>query len=62
MRPAEAHCRLGLGRLRASTGQLDDARHELEAAVALLKTLGMTRWLPEAEAALMQLGPAAGPA
>lgn len=62
MRPAQAHCRLGLGRLHACTRRVAQARRELTAAVALLKALGMTRWLPEAEAALTRLGPPADPA
>jgi tetratricopeptide (TPR) repeat protein len=56
MRPLEAHCRLGLGRLYALIGRSGEARSELAAAVALLRMLGMTRWHDEAEAILARLG------
>jgi DNA-binding SARP family transcriptional activator len=56
MRPAQAHCRLGLGRLYARTARLEEARRELTEAIALLGALGMTHWLPEAEATLAGLG------
>ena len=48
MRPLEAHCRLGLGRVYERTGRREAAHRELEAARALLTELGMTRWLPRA--------------
>jgi hypothetical protein len=50
MRPAQAHCHLGLGRLHRLAGRLDQARFNLDEATSLYKTLGMTFWLPEAEA------------
>ena len=48
-RPLEAHCRLNLGRIHARAGRRDEARAELEAARAMLREMGMTRWLPLAE-------------
>jgi tetratricopeptide (TPR) repeat protein len=48
MRPLEAHCHLGLGKLYRRTAQLDGARTELGRAVEMLHDLEMTYWLPEA--------------
>src|SRR5262249_46115133 len=55
MRPLLAHCHLGLGSLYAKTGRPEPARAELTAAIALYHAMGMTFWLPEAEAALAQV-------
>ena len=51
MRPFTAHCQLGLGTLYS---QLDSwSRHAaLSTAIALYRAMGMTFWLPQAEAAL----------
>ena len=54
MRPLQAHCHLGLGKVFGQIGRLDEARAELATAVAMLGEMGMTFWLPEAEAALAQ--------
>jgi uncharacterized protein HemY len=55
MRPLQAHCHLGLGTLYAKTGQWEQARAELSTAIALYRAMGMTFWLPQAEAALAQV-------
>jgi hypothetical protein len=55
MRPLVAHCHRGLGTLYAATGQREQARTELTAAIALYRTMDMTFWLPQAEAALVQV-------
>ena len=55
MRPLQAHCHLGLGTLYASTGQRQEAGAELAAAIDLNRSVDMTFWLPEAEAALAQV-------
>ena len=52
MRPLQAHCHLGLGKLYRRIGRLDEARAELATAVAMLREMGMAFWLPEAEAEL----------
>jgi hypothetical protein len=52
MRPLQAHCRLGLGRLYCRVARVAEARTELSAAIALLDELGMALWLPEAQAEL----------
>jgi tetratricopeptide (TPR) repeat protein len=55
MRPLQAHCHLGLGKLYAKTGRRAEARAALSAAIELYQAMGMTFWLPEAEAALAQV-------
>jgi tetratricopeptide (TPR) repeat protein len=55
MRPLQAHCHLGLGTLYAKIGQRQQARAELSAAIDLYRSMKMTFWLPQAEAALAQL-------
>jgi len=55
MRPLQAHCHLGLSRLYAQTGRPEPARAELTAAIALYRTMAMTFWLPQTEAALAQV-------
>jgi tetratricopeptide (TPR) repeat protein len=54
MRPLQARCRLGLGKLLQGAGRQDEARTELNIAVAMLREMGMNHWLPEAEAALAE--------
>jgi hypothetical protein len=55
MRPLQAHCHLGMGRLYGQTGQREQARVALSAAIDLYRTMDMTFWLPQAEAALAQV-------
>ena len=55
MRPLQAHCHLGLGTLYATTGQRQQARAALSAAIDLYRAMDMTLWLPQAEAALAQV-------
>ena len=52
MRPLQARCHLGLGKLLQRVGRMDEAHAELSTAVTMLREMGMTYWLPEAEAAL----------
>ena len=52
MRPLQAHCHLGLGKLYRRVGRFDEARAELATAVAMLREMGMAYWLPEAEGEL----------
>ena len=56
MRPLVAHCHHGLGRLYYQTGRAAQARTALSAAIALYRAMDMTLWLPQAEAALAQVG------
>jgi tetratricopeptide (TPR) repeat protein len=55
IRPLVAHCHRGLGTLYAATGQREQARPALSTAIALYRTMEMTFWLPETEAALAQV-------
>ncbi|HEY7491717.1 MAG TPA: AAA family ATPase [Candidatus Tectomicrobia bacterium] len=55
MRPLVAHCHLGLGRLYGQTGRGAQARAALATAIDLYRAMGMTFWLPQAEAALAQV-------
>ena len=56
MRPLQAHCHLSLGTLYVKTGQREQARTVLSTAIELYRAMDMTFWLPEAEAALAQVG------
>jgi tetratricopeptide (TPR) repeat protein len=56
MRPLVAHCHSGLGMLYATSGQQEQARAALATAIALYRDMDMTFWLPQAEAALAQVG------
>jgi tetratricopeptide (TPR) repeat protein len=55
MRPLQAHCHRGLGTLYNTTGQREQARTALSAAIALYRAMAMTFWLPQTEAALAQV-------
>jgi tetratricopeptide (TPR) repeat protein len=55
MRPLQAHCHLGLGRLYHQTGRAAQARDALTVAIDLYRAMDMTFWLPQAEAALAQV-------
>ena len=55
MRPLQAHCHHGLGRLYGQTGQREQARTELSTAITMYRAMDMTFWLPQAEAALAQM-------
>jgi tetratricopeptide (TPR) repeat protein len=54
MRPLVAHCHHGLGMLYAATGQREQARAALAAAITLYRDMEMAFWLPQAEAALAE--------
>jgi tetratricopeptide (TPR) repeat protein len=56
IRPLQAHCYHGLGTLYAKTGQAEQARAALSAAIDLYRAMDMTFWLPQAEAALATVG------
>ena len=55
MRPLQAHCHHGLGRLYHQTGRAEPARVALATAIGLYRAMDMTFWLPQAEAALAQV-------
>jgi tetratricopeptide (TPR) repeat protein len=55
MRPLQAHCHRGLGILYVQIGRRQQAHEELSTAIALYRAMEMTFWLPQAEAALVQV-------
>jgi tetratricopeptide (TPR) repeat protein len=55
MRPLMAHCHHGLGRLYHQNGRDEQAHAALTTAIELYRTMDMTFWLPQAEAALAQV-------
>jgi hypothetical protein len=55
MHPLVAHCHHGLGTLYAKLGRREQAGAELSAAIELYRSMEMTFWLPQAEAALAQV-------
>jgi tetratricopeptide (TPR) repeat protein len=55
MRPLQAHCHHGLGRLYHQTGRAEPARVALSAAIDLYRAMDMTLWLPQAEVVLAQV-------
>ena len=61
MDPLRAHCLLGLGAVYERMGRTQRACAALSAAGALYRAMGMTFWLPRAEAALERLGTASRP-
>ena len=56
MRPLVAHCHFGLGTLYTKIGRHRPAHAKLSAAIELYRSMEMTFWLPQAEAALAQMG------
>ena len=55
MRPLQAHCHHGLGRLYGQTDRGEQARAALTIAMDLYRAMDMTFWLPQADAALAQV-------
>jgi DNA-binding NtrC family response regulator/predicted ATPase len=55
MRPLQAHCHLGPGTLYAKTVMREQARVALVIAIDLYRTMEMTLWRSQAEAALSQV-------
>ena len=55
MRPLQAHCHHGLGRLYHQTGCAEPARVALATAIGLYRAMDMTFWLPQVQAVLAQV-------
>jgi tetratricopeptide (TPR) repeat protein len=55
MRPLVAHCHAGLGELYRKAGDHAKAREHLTTAITMLREMGMTYWLEQAEAELVAL-------
>ena len=49
MRPLQAHCHLGLGKLYRRTGKRDQAQEHLTTATAMYREMGMRFWLAQSE-------------
>lgn len=60
MRPLQAHCYFGLGKLFRRTGNQAQAQEHLVSAAAMYREMDMGFWLAHAEAALKEPGPRAG--
>ena len=56
IRPLQAHCYRALGARYCQSGRGEQARAALSAAIELYRAMDMTFWLPQAEAALAQVG------
>ena len=52
MRPLQAHCYHGLGRLYSQAGQGEQASTALSMAIQMYRDMEMMFWLPKAEATL----------
>jgi class 3 adenylate cyclase/tetratricopeptide (TPR) repeat protein len=55
MRPAVAHCHLGLGKLYRRTDKREQAKEQLSIATTMYRDMGMTYWLEQAEAEMADL-------
>jgi hypothetical protein len=51
MRPLEAHCHLGLGKIYLQMARFDKGRAELSQSIKLYDEMGMKFWLAKAEVA-----------
>src|SRR5262245_29377430 len=56
MRPVQAHCCLGIGRVHARLNDVEKARSELLAAAELYRVMSMPFWASKAETAVAELG------
>jgi class 3 adenylate cyclase/tetratricopeptide (TPR) repeat protein len=55
MRPLQAHCHRALGTLYSRMGRVEQTHTALSAAIQLYRTMEMTFWLPQVEAALARV-------
>ena len=55
MRPLQAHSHRGLGMLYVTIGQQEQASIALSTAIEMYRSMEMTFWLPQTEAALAQM-------
>jgi DNA-binding winged helix-turn-helix (wHTH) protein/class 3 adenylate cyclase/tetratricopeptide (TPR) repeat protein len=55
MRPLQAHCHRALGTLYSRMGRVEQTHTPLSAAIQLYRTMEMTFWLPQVEAALARV-------
>lgn len=57
----QAHCHRDFDTLYTKLGRVEQARTVLSTAINLYRTMTMTFWLPQVEAALVQLAQMIGP-
>ena len=55
MLPLTAHCHMGLGQLYLKREHGEEARSEIEAAIDLYRSMGMSYWLPQAESTFAKI-------
>ena len=55
MRRLQAHCHFALGTWYLQRGQRQQAHTTLTTAITLYRAMGMTFWIPQAEASLAQV-------
>jgi hypothetical protein len=55
MLPLAAHCHLGLGQLLVRNGNTTEARAEISTAIDLYRSMDISFWRQQAEAALAQI-------
>jgi tetratricopeptide (TPR) repeat protein len=55
MRPLQAHCHRGLGRLYSQTGRRVQACAALTTALAMYRAMEMMLWIPQTEATLVEV-------
>jgi len=55
MLPLTAHCHMGLGQLYLKREHSEEARSEMEAAIDLYRSMGMSYWLPQAESTFAKI-------
>ena len=56
MRPLQAHCHVGLGKVFAAVGAPEQVRAEINAAIDLYRSMEMNLWLGRANAAVSSIG------
>ena len=56
MRPLQAHCHFGLGKVSQQTGKDMQAQDQLTSAMTMYRDMGMTYWLERVEAEMRELG------
>jgi len=55
MLPLTAHCHMGLGQLYLKREHSEEARLEIEAAIDLYRSMGMSYWLPQAKSTFAKI-------
>src|SRR5262249_59014584 len=56
MRPLQAHCHVGLGKVFAAVGAPEQVRAEINAAIDLYRSMEMNLWLGRVDAAVRSIG------